>query len=202
MTTVKDIIYSSGRHWTHDDLKRLEAMRKEREASEMTHDLYKTGDVDAPAVIKDENGEVVLGLCRRCNKGEIELSEPCIVVPTVEELQQQLKEEKQAFDALWEEKEQMRKRVQELFEEQDKDDNIQWKEKARELQRQLDNATRHAELCERESRKYNTESKNWKKGYRVLFEETIRKCAIACEVTPRMLMSKVAATTILPDEET
>lgn len=41
------------------------------------HDLYKTGDPDAPRDIKDNNGEVVLGLCRRCNRGEIELREPC-----------------------------------------------------------------------------------------------------------------------------
>lgn len=41
------------------------------------HDLYKTGDADAPSVIKDSNGEVVLGLCRRCGKGECELSGPC-----------------------------------------------------------------------------------------------------------------------------
>lgn len=42
------------------------------------HDLYKTGDSDAPDCIQDRNGEVVLGLCRKCNRGEIELSEPCI----------------------------------------------------------------------------------------------------------------------------
>lgn len=41
------------------------------------HDLYKTGDSDAPDVIKDRNGEVVLGLCKRCGKAEAELSEPC-----------------------------------------------------------------------------------------------------------------------------
>jgi hypothetical protein len=41
------------------------------------HDLYKTGDYDAPEVIKDDNGEVVLGLCRRCGRGEVELEEPC-----------------------------------------------------------------------------------------------------------------------------
>lgn len=41
------------------------------------HDLYKTGDPDAPDVIKDRNGEVVLGLCRMCGKAEVELSEPC-----------------------------------------------------------------------------------------------------------------------------
>jgi 7-carboxy-7-deazaguanine synthase len=41
------------------------------------HDLYKTGDPDLPSVICDRNGEVVLGLCRTCNKGEAELSQPC-----------------------------------------------------------------------------------------------------------------------------
>jgi hypothetical protein len=44
----------------------------------MIHDLYKTEDADAPDFIKDSNGEVVLGLCRRCNKGEVELEGPCI----------------------------------------------------------------------------------------------------------------------------
>ena len=42
------------------------------------HVLYKTGDIDAPDSIKDNNGEVALGLCRICNKGEIELEGPCI----------------------------------------------------------------------------------------------------------------------------
>lgn len=42
------------------------------------HDLYKTGDKDVPAVILDANGDVVLGLCRRCGRGEIELEEPCV----------------------------------------------------------------------------------------------------------------------------
>ena len=37
------------------------------------HDLYKTGDEDAPDAIKDRNGEVVLALCRKCNRGESEL---------------------------------------------------------------------------------------------------------------------------------
>ncbi|MEX2739963.1 Lar family restriction alleviation protein [Rhizobium mongolense] len=37
------------------------------------HDLFKTGDRDAPVEIKDRNGEVVLDLCRRCGKAEIEL---------------------------------------------------------------------------------------------------------------------------------
>lgn len=41
------------------------------------HDLYRTGDPDAPEVIKDRNGEVVLALCRRCGRGECELERPC-----------------------------------------------------------------------------------------------------------------------------
>lgn len=41
------------------------------------HELYKTGDPDAPDSIKDQNGEVVLCLCRVCRKGESELDEPC-----------------------------------------------------------------------------------------------------------------------------
>lgn len=41
------------------------------------HNLYLTGDPDAPASVKDGNGEVVLGLCRDCGKGESELSGPC-----------------------------------------------------------------------------------------------------------------------------
>jgi hypothetical protein len=45
------------------------------------HDLYKAGDRDAPDEIKDRNGEVVLGLCKRCGRAEIELSEPCISEP-------------------------------------------------------------------------------------------------------------------------
>ena len=42
------------------------------------HDLYRTGDPDAPDSIKDSNGDVALGLCRRCNRAECELEEPCI----------------------------------------------------------------------------------------------------------------------------
>lgn len=45
--------------------------------SRSEHDLYKNGDADAPDCIKDSNGEVVLGLCRVCGRGEIELKEPC-----------------------------------------------------------------------------------------------------------------------------
>lgn len=43
----------------------------------LTHDLYKTGDVDAPDAIKNNNGEVVLDLCKRCGRAEAELSDPC-----------------------------------------------------------------------------------------------------------------------------
>lgn len=41
------------------------------------HDLYKTGDKGAPDAILDRNGEVVLGLCKKCGKAEVELTEPC-----------------------------------------------------------------------------------------------------------------------------
>jgi len=44
----------------------------------MEHDLYETSDPDRPDVICDRNGEVVLGLCKRCGRAEIELSEPCM----------------------------------------------------------------------------------------------------------------------------
>lgn len=45
--------------------------------NKLDHDLYKTGDADAPEQIKDRNGDVVLSLCRRCGKGGIDLSEGC-----------------------------------------------------------------------------------------------------------------------------
>lgn len=38
------------------------------------HDLYKTGDADAPDCIKDRNGEVALAMCRKCKRAESELS--------------------------------------------------------------------------------------------------------------------------------
>ena len=43
----------------------------------MRHDLYNTRDKDAPSSIKDGNGEVVLDLCKRCNKGEADLEPSC-----------------------------------------------------------------------------------------------------------------------------
>lgn len=41
------------------------------------HDLYETGDADAPSSILDRNGEVTLDLCRVCGMGEAELDGPC-----------------------------------------------------------------------------------------------------------------------------
>lgn len=38
------------------------------------HDLYTDADKDRPDVICDRNGQVVLGLCKRCGKGEAELT--------------------------------------------------------------------------------------------------------------------------------
>lgn len=46
------------------------------------HVLYQTGDEGAPDVIKDRNGDVVLGLCRLCGRGEVELEEPCEIAKT------------------------------------------------------------------------------------------------------------------------
>lgn len=43
----------------------------------MRHSIYKTGDVDAPAIVKDSNGDVVLSMCRNCGLGESELDEDC-----------------------------------------------------------------------------------------------------------------------------
>jgi hypothetical protein len=44
------------------------------------HQLFETGDPDAPKSILDSNGEVALGLCKICGKGEIELKEPCVPI--------------------------------------------------------------------------------------------------------------------------
>jgi hypothetical protein len=46
-------------------------------APALPHDLYVSGDTDAPDAIKDSNGEVVLSQCRYCGKGEIELESTC-----------------------------------------------------------------------------------------------------------------------------
>lgn len=41
------------------------------------HDLYTDNDSNIPASICDRNGQVALGMCKRCGRAEIELSEPC-----------------------------------------------------------------------------------------------------------------------------
>ena len=41
------------------------------------HLLWETGEVGVPSAILDRNGEVVLGLCKVCGRGECELDEPC-----------------------------------------------------------------------------------------------------------------------------
>jgi hypothetical protein len=53
-----------------------EHQRKRNNAS--THRCYETGMKGVPDCIKDTNGDVVLGLCMNCGRGEIELEmEPC-----------------------------------------------------------------------------------------------------------------------------
>lgn len=52
----------------------------------MKHDLIKTGDSDSFRQIEDRNGEVVLGYCRVCKKGEGELEKECNPVDISEEL--------------------------------------------------------------------------------------------------------------------
>ena len=44
----------------------------------MKHNLFDTGDPDAPNSIKDSGGEVVLGLCRVCGGAECSLTTNCI----------------------------------------------------------------------------------------------------------------------------
>lgn len=64
-------------------LLREEAKRKERQAivvkrlylKPTDHDLYATGDTDLPKAIVDSNNEVVLGLCRKCNRAESQLDD-------------------------------------------------------------------------------------------------------------------------------
>ena len=41
------------------------------------HELYEDGDENIPPQILDRNGEVVLAMCKRCRKVEIELDGPC-----------------------------------------------------------------------------------------------------------------------------
>lgn len=41
------------------------------------HELYTDADKDRPDVICDSNGQVTLGLCKVCGRGEAELEGPC-----------------------------------------------------------------------------------------------------------------------------
>jgi len=43
----------------------------------LEHDLWKDGDDDIPKAITDNNGAVVLGLCKVCGGGECELATNC-----------------------------------------------------------------------------------------------------------------------------
>lgn len=53
----------------------------QREAHFSKHVLYEREDADAPDIIKDANGDITLGLCKICGKGEAELVEPCEYKP-------------------------------------------------------------------------------------------------------------------------
>jgi len=51
-------------------------LNREREKSNLaSHTLYRGYDADAPDQIKDRNGHVVLGCCRRCGACESQLDE-------------------------------------------------------------------------------------------------------------------------------
>lgn len=43
------------------------------------HVLWQRGDIGLPDVVQDRNGDVTLGLCKVCGRGESELVEPCVV---------------------------------------------------------------------------------------------------------------------------
>ncbi len=54
-----------------------EKLAKQEQGGWHTHDLYTDADKDRPDVICDSNGQVALGLCKRCGRGEAELETPC-----------------------------------------------------------------------------------------------------------------------------
>lgn len=54
-----------------------QAVADRMRAKAPAHDLYKDGDEDIPDVICDSNGQVVLGLCKVCNRAEVDLEQPC-----------------------------------------------------------------------------------------------------------------------------
>jgi len=49
----------------------------ENKADAREHVLYTRADADAPTAIKDRNGDIVLGLCKVCGRGESSLEGPC-----------------------------------------------------------------------------------------------------------------------------
>lgn len=48
------------------------------------HDLYKPGDLGIPDNIRDRNGDITLGLCKRCGRAEIDLDKPCLTMDELE----------------------------------------------------------------------------------------------------------------------
>jgi hypothetical protein len=62
------------------------AYGRQRQRKLDAHDLYKDGDPKIPKQVLDRNGQVVLGLCKRCGKAECELDQPCVVQPSAEVL--------------------------------------------------------------------------------------------------------------------
>lgn len=69
----------TGMEWTRDELPDCWLAADDEMLAEVdkvlgyAHDLYETHDKDRPPIICDRNGHVVLGLCKRCGKGEAEL---------------------------------------------------------------------------------------------------------------------------------
>ena len=47
------------------------------ERTYLAHDLWQDGDKDIPSSITDRNGQVTLGLCKRCGQGEADLEYDC-----------------------------------------------------------------------------------------------------------------------------
>ena len=78
-TVVHNIDCAEVRPFDIDFARAIESavLAKLREQDEPCHVLWKTGEVGVPSAILDRNGEVVLGLCKICGKGECDLVEPC-----------------------------------------------------------------------------------------------------------------------------
>lgn len=53
----------------------------------MKHKFYETTDPEAPAVIKDGNGEIVLSLCKVCGCAESSLTTDCYGSRVISDLQ-------------------------------------------------------------------------------------------------------------------